>query len=88
MDSLMCFLIVFFLFTVYNTLILSCRDTKERRDREFERSEEKEIRIKQEPPDGETKMSTYLYFVTLHYYSCRFFVSCFIDIEHSRRKCM
>lgn len=27
------------------------RDTKERRDREFERSEEKEIRIKQEPPD-------------------------------------
>lgn len=25
---------------------------KDRRDREFERSEEKEIRIKQEPPDG------------------------------------
>jgi hypothetical protein len=43
-------------FLSYHTLILFCRDTKERRDREFERSEEKEIRIKQEPPDGKTEI--------------------------------
>jgi hypothetical protein len=30
---------------------------KDRREHEFERSEEKEIRIKQEPPDG--KFETY-----------------------------
>jgi hypothetical protein len=46
--------------------ILLCRDTKERRDREFERSEEKEIRIKQEPPDGKISISPCLNFVTLH----------------------
>jgi hypothetical protein len=62
---------MFLLVTVYKTFIylfilfIFCRDTKDRRDREFEHSEEKEIRIKQEPPDGKIKISPCPNFVTL-----------------------